>query len=1190
MAALGATGPGLFSQEPESSAAAAAASRLPTAAGSRLQQLLQRQQTYNRMKQNSQLPDICRKVPKSFREAVQNFPSEFYFPNFELPAPLLPGVRLPDYCSSASPSLDTAAPLQPRKVEFRPPHGPPINYPSVIGCGSGAGLAPGQLAVWDQENEFYYFLDCNRKTVTANEQRKKRSSGFRPAMRKTQLTIQRGQSEKNLELPPCNPAIIRAAAERAAKKPHGCILRASGKNGRNGMSAIPSADGSSGSEGGQGEAWSNGLADGTDGGDGSPGRDGRHAEPGEDGGIGKSVIVELYGDVKELGIDGTCQSVARLGGEECEEVLYVNCGGGDGGEGGRGGNGGKGGDGGNGGRGQGGGHGGHGGAGGLGGRGGNGGSGGSGGRGGNCIVRASDPRLLMLVEVNCDTGRPGQGGRGGLGGSGGKMGLGGAGSSSSEVLFSDKDELQPCDGLQGKPGSGGISGEAGQDAECGFTNKAGSLQWVITEEDGKYIASAPTRFDAEVLSMKVTSASSLGDVFEPHQRIQVSDVVVVNSGGLTLPPGAIVSIPSTDTVRFEPTTYTLPKLEPSEQIVVPVVFRGRIVDEPSPNTSGPLEHTCQFAPRVELLGRPFDKSPKWSLPVRYPVRLAYALGKKNVHQGEVTTLEVGVENLSSIPYGATGGSVLVHILLDPRLRPLGLAPSRDRDSADRSDFEVSYNPSRSNSVFVLVKNILPGKTLTVPIVVRLEEAVELGDRCRWQAEVYLRGKLIEYSFSVMRVAPSYSSARDSLSSSSSSTSSLQQQLADVLLIKSDALGEREERFWQRIFELLEVSYDYWDGSVRATRASSLQQLLPPFRQEYRGKLIVHPHCDLTKLTAEDIVGHFKSGDDASCDSSMLLFTDSPAPDSLEQYIQCGEGTKRLLSHVCANEQRVEVAPEMYSGKHLVSPGTILPFDWTLQKAQRRVLKKLEREVPAHVPVITGQSNALRRQGLTYSYGKLNIRRCPLPRTANFQCVDGATGQVLGMGCDDPHLSTASRDVPLASNFGQVFLATLSGLPFHLKLNLLRQPLSTSSPLFIKFHLPNGATLTRNELAAISLARDIVDETLDGSTDLRRMHSLAKHIKEASNSSTLTSADEALLTQLLGLVKREVQWRQGRSSGQVSAKQLLGLSTLASRHLSSSSSSSPRPSLPLLSQLQSRIVVLRPHQLTTHELLDLSYSQ
>ena len=751
------------------------------------------------------------------------------------------------------------------------------------------------------------------------------------------------------------------------------------------------------------------------------------------------------------------------------------------------------------------------------------------------------------------------------------MGLGGAGCGS---------DGEP--GLQGKPGRSGDSGEDGLSGEKGFTRSPGNLRWVLITDDGEETHSASTRFEAEVVSMELTSCGQ-DEVFEPHQQIQVTNLVVVNSGGLPLPAGAKVSIPSTETVRFDPTTSTLPRLEPGEEFVVPAVFRGRIADEPSPNSPGPLSHLALFAPRVELLGRPFEKSRlEQRVEVQYPAKLAYALARRNVCLGEVTTLEVGIENSSSsAPYGtgsASRGSVLIHILLDPRLRPLGLGPSPSSDDGEERKFAASHDPNDPSSVFILVKELKPGATLSVPLVARLEGEVELGETLRWQTELYLRGKLIEYNSSEMRVAPAYSPGDHT-------PPSLGQQLADVLLVKTDALGEREMGFWQRIFELLEVSFDYWDSSGDG---SNRIQVLPPSRHEYRGKLVVFPHCHLTQLTSGDIVDHFRDGaPESSRDSGMLLFLETASsPDSLESHVRHSEGCRSVLRHICAGEKLVEVPPELYSGRHLVCPGTVLPVDWTLQRAQRSVLKKVERDVQSHLPVITGHSSVVRRQGLTYSYGKLNIRRSPLPRTANFQCVDGAASQMIMMGADDPYLTETSKEVPLASNFGQVFLATLAGLPFRLKLNLLRQSLGKSSP-DVQFCLPNSARLSRRELAAVCLARDVVDEALTGSSDLQRIHTLVNLVKD------VCSSDRQIFARLLDLVGREVSQRQstlGKSLPRVSQslKHLLSLRNSATLHLSTPAAGRPHP-LPLLSLLQDRLGVLRPHQLTTDELFDLSGS-
>lgn len=853
-----------------------------------------------------------------------------------------------------------------------------------------------------------------------------------------------------------------------------------------------------------------------------------------------------------------------------------------GGEGGEGGEGGSGGDGGDGGKGAAGSDGGHGAYGGEGGRGGDGGGGGNGGRGGSCVIRASDPRLLVLVEPDCRSGSPGVGGGRGRGGKGGVAGYGGMGGEAVSGSYT---------GIQGKPGMSGVSGEHGTPGQPGLTPNPGSMQWIITSPEGHVEYSASTRYDAEVRSLEVSSYTVSG-VFEPYQEVKVANVVVVNSGGLPLPAGAKLSIPSTDSVHFESASYKLPRLDPDEEFTVPVNFRGRITDEPSPNLPGPLTRTCRFSTRIDMLGRPFEKSRlEKTLTVQYPIKLEYVLADKDVSQGAVTTLEVGIQNATSVPYGTSEGSlgsVLVHILLDPSLTPLGLGSEHHSeglsDTSEPRPYTAKRDPNHANSVYVQVKDIQPGSTLSIPLVVQLDRDAELYRICRWQAEVYYREKLIEYKFSEIRVAPKYI------------TGDIPVQLADVVLIKTDDLYLEEMAFWQRIFEVLGVSFDCWDANYfkisddESTSTDQVNRFLPPFRL-YDRKLVVFPHCDTTRVSARDIVSHFhsetKKGTPEVSESSMLLFLNSPPSDCLKDYVQKNEATKKVLRYLCHNEEKIRIPPELYSGWHLLSPGTILPPEWTLSKAQKQVIKRLEQLSPSQAPVLLEHSNVIRKQGTLYSYGTLDVRRCPISRSCNLQIVDGSVSQTINMGMDDPHLSFTSKEAPLASHFGQVFLATLAGLPMRCKLALLGQPHSTTSSLSMIFHLPNDTSLSKQELAAICLANDIADQVYTGMTDLQKMHTLKKYIEGQPNKPV---DNILLLSQLLDLIKREATNRRqafGKNSSQVSqaVKELLFLCSSACQLLSSPSSNPPL--LPRLSQLQSHLSVLRPHQITSDTLFDIS---
>ena len=97
MAALSGRGPGLFTSEPHSTTSDVDthSDSSDSATSISSQQLMMRQQMYNSMSRSNQ--NIAKFLPKSFQEALEKFPSEFYFPNFEVPAPILPGSQLPVY-------------------------------------------------------------------------------------------------------------------------------------------------------------------------------------------------------------------------------------------------------------------------------------------------------------------------------------------------------------------------------------------------------------------------------------------------------------------------------------------------------------------------------------------------------------------------------------------------------------------------------------------------------------------------------------------------------------------------------------------------------------------------------------------------------------------------------------------------------------------------------------------------------------------------------------------------------------------------------------------------------------------------------------------------------------------------------------------------------------------------------------
>ena len=1129
MAALGGKGPGVFTQNPDGSPQQGEG--------------VSEQEHVDGMKRAESTDMLARKVAydshvngsanasnsPSYEWTMEHFPREFYHPQDYTANPddMIAAAESTIKIAICDSTLFTreqrdSALYQRHAVDtFLPPYGPMHCTPVSIGYGSEVGLRPNLQAVWDPQCGLYYFLDHSTKTVFLEDPRPVDSVSKSVAWRTEEFTCDRSNCS-NVTLPQVceDTSVVQVAATRASQKPHGFVLKGVGHNG---------LAGSAGRKGQNGQEGSNGLVgvngDGGDGTDGAAGYNGEDGHPGEKGSSGSDLSISLSGDVSAVNmcIDEQCCAIARL---REDAVVFVDCRGGDGGEGGEGGVGGAGGKGGDGGNGGSRGCGGHGGDGGMGGSGGHGGVGGDAGNGGHCVIRTSDPRLLMLVEIDCRAGTSGRGGLGGSGDTGGRRGYGGDGGTWVELDSSPgapEGAIRTMTGMRGKPGSSGSSGRDGQKGHDGKLGRDGGILWLIESATGDVLQESGVRYEAVVTSLKVTPPAQ-DELYEPNQPITISEVVIKNTGGLPLPEGAKVFFPTTESVRFEPITYELPVIPPNSSFSIPESFRGRIFDKEAPGVPGSFSGVASFSPRVELLGRPFENTLSKELPVAYPVKLSYALSRKNVGRGEISTLEIGVENTSSTSHGSVPGckgSVAVRLHLDSRLTLVGVKKNSS-DDEETLPFSVTHNPDTPDSIWVRISEVQPGEILTVPLVFLLDTKAQLCDICVWQADLHFKGKFIEYKVQKIRVTPEYSPANSPTS------------LGDVLMITNDQISSGEFALWQKIYDILDVNVDYWDASEdndtppEAERSSQRSPVLPtdhsvpPF-ELYTGRTIVYPHCKLDHIPSDYIIDHFNTVNSST--SSMLLFLESSGSKSLEEYYYSHSGHARIFRHLCRVEDRVSLPEDAHSGYHLLTPGTLASPETAIKRSETRIVKKLEHSSPSHaLALFKGQSSNINHKGLwKYSYGRIDVRTFPIQRSCNLQCVDETGGNMTSMGADDPLLTVTSTEFPLASKFGQVFLAVLAAIPLKCKLNILKCTKSTQ----VKFHLPNGVVLNKQQLSAIAIAHTVADEVMNCNGSLSRMETVLDDLQANTNLYTRNSATHSVIKQMLALIQLEATHRARR---------------------------------------------------------------
>ena len=1073
---------------------------------------------------------------QSYSDAIGQFPVDFYF-NHRTGITLSSDiVKEPSFPGSMLPLYDAIVPVpemlrRPIHDSFRPPLGHPTKYLKSMGYGMEVGLQSGMQQVHDPCARRSFILDHGKLKVITEDIRAK----LEPVPKVEPSVVTFGDYvDENMPSHVCKQEpIVTEAYRRARSKPIGCTLIARGRDGSPGKSGSRGDFGGSGRDGKSGSTGFYGLGaerSGENGGDGRDGGDGTSGERGKNANRGGDVILLLNGSADELLVAGSKEFQCQLGGPKAEQVLLVDCHGGKGGDGGKGGNGGSGGDGGNGGNGVRGnnawsGNGGNGGAGGdggnagNGGRGGDGGDGGNAGDGGNCVIQATDPTLLMLVEVDCMSGEPGNGGNPGTGGnpgrpgSGGKGGEGGkAGAGSSSTRTSGNVEITTTavthDGAPGRDGDTGTPGRSkgpGKDGDKGKTAQNGGFLWVVWSDT--FVYESNTRYDAFVEKLSVLPALDDG-IFEPNERITVSNILVRNTGGLTLPHGATAFIPPSKTIKFEPSRYEIPDnvLKPSQRYVIPSSFHGRINDLPPPNQPGHKNLTAEFCTRIELLGRPFEKSYlKQKLTVQYPVQLGSLSCRENMGRGEISAIKIEVENISRVAYGSckgSGGKVVLHMHFDSRLLPVGVADVGQTDIP----YEVTYDPSIQDSMYIELLEIPPKDKICVTLMIQMESRAELFHRCHWQADLYLRGKLIEYNHQVIRVTPTYDA---------------QKPPADALLVTSTVITRKEFVFWQHILELLDISVDFWD-TTRYHGLSVDSRTEKPhdnsWRGRYAGKMILYPHCNLKLLQGEDIAEHFHGKDYRASNlqelgSSFVAFM----PKSTSGHK--GEST---MKHLSMANPSIEQPGHPYGGRHLFRPSSDADPP-AYVKWEKQFVKKLEKTTPSQSPLLLERQVDIKAVGCCrYSYGCIDIRQVPILKSSKFLEIDGMGGNMVNMSLDDAKLSPTSTDIPLASKYGQVFLATLYGLPISAKLNLMKKPDLQSSD--VSFCLPNKSTISRSELAMINLAWEVADELFSGSGQALRMQEFYKDVKDNTG---IYQESGCIILRGLRLIKQEAKKRKKR---------------------------------------------------------------
>jgi hypothetical protein len=262
-----------------------------------------------------------------------------------------------------------------------------------------------------------------------------------------------------------------------------------------------------------------------------------------------------------------------------------------------------------------------------------------------------------------------------------------------------------------------------------------------------------------------------------------------------------------------------------------------------------MSYKVAFFPLVTLLNRQFRRaSPVIEVDVSFPVQFQSNehCWPSNLGHDEPGTITVAVHNNSSLPYGRSHGAdrrVAVRFMLGTWLDLYQPDNDNDNDNNNTSTTNSTTNP---NTFEIELHHIAPHQSVNITIQVRLSEHVTLYDRATWRAELLLRDRQIQWLSHDIRCSPKFT---------------INEQLADCLLIASRHFSRPEYECYHEMLDSMCLTYDIWDTERNdgiSVSEKTGKRHNPTWYGKYKDRLIIFTlgsPDELRLFHARDLLDH-----------------------------------------------------------------------------------------------------------------------------------------------------------------------------------------------------------------------------------------------------------------------------------------------------------------------------------------------
>ncbi|MCB9026539.1 MAG: hypothetical protein H6625_09505 [Bdellovibrionaceae bacterium] len=527
-------------------------------------------------------------------------------------------------------------------------------------------------------------------------------------------------------------------------------------------------------------------------------------------------------------------------------------------------------------------------------RGGNGGdgtTGSMGGQGGIVTIRLNenDMHLAMLFKIDIEggdggdpgkNGQPGQGGNKGRGGdshswttrrqigescSGGDQVCSGGGlvsngdgsySSTSQTCTTTPVHCTPTYTYDSHYNSGGSDGHDGPSGSPGRGNiqrgakgPSGKYEVLVSYQNGSIERYAKV-FSLSLISYDLIDENNNG-IFEPGEKVSVSNMIVKNTGGMPTPYGkakALVFLQNTDWFAANPIQIEIPRLQAGQSYQVNQAIEFKIKDTNVIGQNERLVIKDSITPiskltRIDQVFGDF-KLPK-TISITYPIEITPIVAQKMVGSGETITVSWKVKNISKKSFG--GNSELMRKIVTTLMQSENHSLNSNAQKLEKVRFiKNSEETSLTQKFTEEILELKPGQEMLISGQLKFSDALAPYTTVDIQNGLEISKsqtssdtntiQLNKYTF---KVSQFYKNNPNS----------------DLLLVTNSATEREEFVSWMKVMDQLGLIVDVWDVNFNGFFALTkmIKDSNSTLMENYRNKTVVilnYKSNDIHKRSAD----------------------------------------------------------------------------------------------------------------------------------------------------------------------------------------------------------------------------------------------------------------------------------------------------------------------------------------------------